>query len=95
MLLKENNFNNYLNNNFFFEKKPDVCVAVSGGPDSIALLFLVKKWTIKNKGNLTALIVDHQIRKESFLEAKEVKNYLMKKKINCKILSVRKKKYQK
>ena len=39
-----------LNENYLFENKPKICVAVSGGPDSIALTFILKKWISKKKG---------------------------------------------
>ena len=59
-----------------FETNPVIAVAVSGGSDSIALVFLLKKWVRKNKGKLIALIVDHQMREGSFKEASFVKKYL-------------------
>jgi tRNA(Ile)-lysidine synthase TilS/MesJ len=41
-----------LNQKNLFETNPVIAVAVSGGPDSIALVFLLKKWIIKKKGKL-------------------------------------------
>ena len=41
MILNDANFCNYINNSFVFENKPRVAIAVSGGPDSMALLHLV------------------------------------------------------
>ena len=58
-----------LNQKNLFENNPVVAVAVSGGPDSIALVFLLKNWIRKNKGKLIALIIDHQMRKNSFKDA--------------------------
>ena len=43
--------------------------AVSGGPDSLALAFLTKIYSIKNKVNCNYFIVDHKLRKESTVEA--------------------------
>ena len=80
-----------LNNNILFETNPVVAVAVSGGPDSIALVFLLKKWIRKKKGKLIALIVDHQIRKKSFEESISVKKYLDNNNIESLILKVTKK----
>ena len=73
---------------YTFEKKTSVAVAVSGGPDSMSLLFLVNAFIKYKKGNLMALIVDHRIRKNSKDEAKYISNYLNKKNINSQILTV-------
>ena len=51
-------------------------VAVSGGPDSLALAFLAKIYSIINKLAIKFFIVDHKLRKESSLEAKKVKKLL-------------------
>ena len=61
-------------------------MAVSGGPDSLALAYLAKCYSIKNNINVKYFIVDHKIRKESSLEAKKVKEILKKFEIKCKIL---------
>ena len=73
---------------YTFEKNPSVAVAVSGGPDSMSLLFLVNDFIKYKKGNLIALIVDHHIRKNSNEEAKYISAYLDKNNINSKILTV-------
>jgi len=80
-----------LKNYYLFEKNPKIAVAVSGGPDSMALLFLLNEWIKRNKGSLVALIVDHKIRKESTQETKTVCVYLKKNKIKSKILNINKK----
>jgi len=63
-----------------FEKNFDIqnsfIVAVSGGPDSLALAFLTKIYSIKRKINSKYFIVDHKLRKESTDEAKKVKKIL-------------------
>ena len=92
MKLNQKNFINHLNKLITFENKPIVPVAVSGGPDSMALLFLMKEWIKKVDGKLIALIVNHNIRKESLKEANSIGNFLTKNKIKCKILTVKKKK---
>ena len=66
MLIIEKKLYKSLNKKNLFESNPSIAVAVSGGPDSIALVFLLKNWIRKNKGELIAIIVDHQIRKKSF-----------------------------
>jgi len=63
--------------------KENLAVAVSGGPDSLALAYLSKCYSLKNK---LKFIVDHKLRKESSLEAKTVKNILNKIDVQCKIL---------
>jgi len=66
--------------------KDDLAVAVSGGPDSLALAYLAKCYSIKKKIKVKYFIVDHKLRKESTLEAKTVKSILKKIDVNCKIL---------
>ena len=80
-----------LNQKNLFETNPVIAVAVSGGSDSIALVFLLKNWIRKNKGKLIALIIDHQIREKSFKEASFVKKYLGNNNIQSLILKVPKK----
>jgi tRNA(Ile)-lysidine synthase len=62
-------------------------VAVSGGPDSLALAFLAKVYSIKKKLNPKFFIVDHRLRKNSTREAKAVKQNLKKCSINSEILT--------
>ena len=88
MSLSLSNFNKILSNNFFCEKNPKLAVGVSGGPDSTALCILLNQWVKKKKGNLTALIVDHRVRKESLYESKQTENFLKNQGINCKVLFV-------
>ena len=69
MKLNKENFNKLLKKKYTFENKPLVAVGVSGGPDSMGLLFLIKEWNKTARGNLIALIVNHNLRKESTQEA--------------------------
>jgi len=62
----ENNLN--LNNNF--------TVAVSGGPDSLALAFFSKIYSIKKSLKVKYFLVDHKLRNNSSVEALFVKNLL-------------------
>ena len=64
----------------------DFIVGVSGGTDSLALCFLSKIFSIKNSLNSYYFIVDHKLRKNSFAEAKSVKNLLKKYNINLEII---------
>ena len=88
MNLTNKEFIKYIEKRYTFENKPSVAVAVSGGPDSMSLLFLVNAFIKFKKGKLMALIVDHRIRKNSKEEAKFISNYLDKNNINSQILTV-------
>ena len=61
-------------------------VALSGGSDSLALAYFSKCFSISNNIKVKYYHVDHKLRKESFLEAKKLKNLLKSFDINCKIL---------
>ena len=67
--------------------KENLAVAVSGGPDSLALAYLTKCYSLKNKIKVKYYIVNHKLRKESSLEAELVKKALKKIDIQCTILS--------
>ncbi len=84
----------YLN----FKKKLDLLnkksylVAVSGGPDSLALAALTKAYNYqKKKIKFKYILIDHNIRKDSNQEALKVKKLLKKYKINLKIFLNKKK----
>ena len=89
----ENNLKNQKINQIYrrFEKKLNISnnfiVAVSGGPDSLALAFLSKIYSIKKRLIAKFFIVDHRLRPESTQEAKRVKNILKKQSIDSKILT--------
>ena len=67
-------------------------VAVSGGPDSLALVFLAKIYALKKGLKAFFFIVDHKLRSESTKEALKVKKILKKNHINAEILTWRGKK---
>jgi tRNA(Ile)-lysidine synthase len=52
-----------------FEPRPMLGVAVSGGPDSMALALLADRWARQRGGGVRALIVDHALRPDSAAEA--------------------------
>jgi tRNA(Ile)-lysidine synthase len=54
---------------------PTLVLAVSGGPDSIALMWLVARWrrSLKRGPRLIAVTVDHGLRPEAAREARDVK----------------------
>ena len=74
-----------------FEKSLNInesfAVAVSGGPDSLALAFLAKIYSIKKRLSVKFFIIDHKLRPESTKEAKIVSLLLKKKLIESEILT--------
>ena len=74
-----------------FEKNLNISenfiVAVSGGPDSLALAYLSKVYSIKKKLIPKFLIINHNLRPESTKEAKTVQMILKKHSISSKILN--------
>ena len=95
MKFDKKNFFIYLNTNFLFENNPVIAVAVSGGPDSMALIYLMKEWIKSKKGKIVALLIDHKLRAESYNECKKTKNYLKTLNVNSKIITVSAKKIYK
>ena len=71
--------------------KKNYLVAVSGGPDSLALVALSKAYTFLKKSKFHYVLIDHKIRDKSGQEAKKVKSLLKKRKINLKVLENKKK----
>ncbi|MDC3042662.1 tRNA lysidine(34) synthetase TilS [Candidatus Pelagibacter sp.] len=65
----------------------DFIVAVSGGPDSLALSFLSKIYSIKKNLKVKYLHVDHKLRNNSTKEAKFVKLLLKNLSTNLEILT--------
>jgi tRNA(Ile)-lysidine synthase len=59
-----------------FEARPLIAVAVSGGPDSLALVLLAQQWARQRGGQAWALTVDHGLRPESAEEARTVAGWL-------------------
>ena len=92
MKIEQDYFNKILQKNYLFEDCPKIAVAVSGGPDSMALVFLLNQWIKKNNGFLVALIINHKMRLESNLESKQVKKYLDTNKIKSVIFNISKQK---
>src|SRR5437763_11981810 len=54
---------------------PAIVLAVSGGPDSIALMWLAARWrrALARGPRLVAVTVDHGLRPEAAREARDVK----------------------
>src|SRR5271169_1673933 len=55
---------------------PALVLAVSGGPDSIALMWLMARWrrSLARGPRLVAITVDHGLRSEAAREARDVKH---------------------
>ena len=76
-------FDSYIKSNL---NESNFAVAVSGGADSLALVYFSKCYAIFNNTDVKYYHVDHGLRKESFAEAKKLRVFLNKFKIKCKIL---------
>tara|TARA_B100001093_G_scaffold445594_1_gene449308 strand:+ start:1119 stop:2138 length:1020 start_codon:yes stop_codon:yes gene_type:complete len=72
-------------------KKKKYVVAVSGGPDSLALVALTKAYAYYNKTKFYYALIDHNIRKNSNQESQKVKKLLKKKNISLKVFINKKK----
>lgn len=64
-----------------YENKPHLAIAVSGGSDSMCLAILAKEWANSKGGKVSALIVDHGLRKSSKKECAKTKKELENRKI--------------
>ena len=74
---------------FVLTESPAVVLAVSGGPDSTALLWLAARWRdglVRNRPKLIAVTVDHGLREESAREALAVKRLASKLKVEHRTL---------
>ena len=72
-----------------YEAAPVVCVAVSGGGDSMALVLLLDRWARSRGGRVIGLCVDHQLRAGSDDEARQVGSWLSRRHIEHHILTWR------
>ena len=95
MILNKKKIYLNLSKEFLFENNPFIAVAVSGGPDSMALIYLMKEWVKIKKGKVIALLVDHKLRVESYNECKQTQSYLKTLNVNSKIIRVSVKKIYK
>ena len=84
-VILKNNFKDYedishiysiFKNKLKYFKKKDFLIAVSGGPDSLALTALAKSYSYENKCKIYYVLVDHNLRKNSSSEAISVKKLL-------------------
>ena len=79
-------FNKFANNIENINFKSNICLALSGGPDSIGLLYLIKFYKFPKKTKIYAYIVDHLLRKKSSEEAQFIKSKVKKLNVKVKIL---------
>lgn len=80
-------FNLFVNN---LKKLPNIkkySAAISGGPDSMALAYLILRYSIINKKKCFFYHIDHVLRQDSSKEALKVKKILKKWSINLKVIS--------
>ena len=68
-----------------------MCVAVSGGPDSLALTALTRALYYEKKFKIYYVLVDHNLRAGSSKEAESVKKLLKKNKISLHVIKNKKK----
>ena len=96
----KNGFKNFKDLSIIFNKfrekldslnKKKYLVAVSGGPDSLALSALTKAYNNFKKTEFHYILINHNIRKNSHQEGKKVKKLLKRNKINLKIILNKKK----
>jgi tRNA(Ile)-lysidine synthase len=69
-----------------FENRPFLAVAVSGGPDSLALAILADRWARERRGEICALTVDHRLRPESGAEVQQLRSWLSARAIRHEVL---------
>src|SRR5262249_17013473 len=69
-----------------FERLPFLAVAVSGGPDSLALAILADRLARERGGEICALTVDHGLRPESGSEIHRLRTWLSARGIHHEVL---------
>jgi tRNA(Ile)-lysidine synthase len=69
-----------------FETPPFLAVAVSGGPDSLALAILADRWARARGGEICALTVDHRLRPEGPGEIRQLRDWLSARAIRHEVL---------
>lgn len=72
-------------------KKKKFILAVSGGPDSLALAYLARIYVAQTNSQLEAIIIDHAIRKSSAAECRLTAKNLSRIEVKNTILKVKKK----
>lgn len=83
-----NIINEFFEVNFIDNLPKKLAIALSGGCDSMALLFLLHDFCQRNNVELLAVTVDHQIRSNSFDEAQKVSKICQDSNISHQILQI-------
>lgn len=65
----------------YASNEDNIVVALSGGADSLFLTIIASEWCKTTSKNLYAVTIDHQLRKESYLEAVDVGKIVRKHKV--------------
>lgn len=79
----EENFLNTIKENNLIEKGDKIVVGVSGGPDSITLLYCLNKYKEKLGYEIVVAHINHLIRKDSTEDEQFVENVCKEMNINC------------
>lgn len=66
-----------------------IAVAVSGGSDSLSLCFLLKRWASANGTDLTALLVNHNVRPNMQEEIAQVSSWLSNNNVKYSVLEIK------
>lgn len=78
-------FSSLLGKNAIYSKK--IAIAVSGGADSLALVFLMQDWALRHDSQILTITVEHGLREDSLSEAQYVADLMKKNGIEHHILS--------
>ena len=81
------NFYKKLNNFTNIEKIRKIAVSLSGGMDSICLTFILHNICQKNNILLIAIIINHNFKKKTIKDSKDLLKYLKRYSINCSLLT--------
>jgi len=68
--------------------RPPIGVAVSGGPDSLALTALLRDWCVARGVQLVAFTVNHQLREDAGKEVEILKQQLALLNVECVVLNI-------
>lgn len=83
----------YMEKHHMVHALDQVVVGLSGGADSVCLLFLLQRLSKEMDFSLEAVHINHNLRKEAFAEAEFVRDLCQKWEIPCKITEVHVREY--